>query len=84
LARYLPDIENHLHYRSVDVSSIKELAKRWYPTASVSRPTKAGAHRALNDILESVKELAFYRASFFVASPSRDATTAPDNVANDG
>jgi oligoribonuclease len=84
LARYLPDIENHLHYRSVDVSSIKELAKRWYPAASVSRPTKAGAHRALNDILESVKELAFYRSSFFVASPSSNTTTAPGNVANEG
>jgi oligoribonuclease len=84
LARYLPDIENYLHYRSVDVSSIKELAKRWYPTASVSRPTKAGAHRALNDILESVKELAFYRSSFFVASPSSNTTTAPGNIANEG
>ncbi|NBP17252.1 MAG: oligoribonuclease [Actinobacteria bacterium] len=84
LARYLPDIEHYLHYRSVDVSSIKELAKRWYPAASVSRPTKTGAHRALNDIRESVKELSFYRSSFFIASPSGDATTAPGNVTNDG
>jgi oligoribonuclease len=84
LARYLPDIEHYLHYRSVDVSSIKELAKRWYPAASVSRPTKTGAHRALNDIRESVKELSFYRSSFFIASPSGDAATAPGNVANDG
>ncbi|MFM7890356.1 MAG: oligoribonuclease [Actinomycetota bacterium] len=82
LARYLPEIENHLHYRSVDVSSVKELAKRWYPAASVSRPPKTGAHRALNDIRESVKELAFYRQSFFVPSPSGDGATTPRNTAN--
>ncbi|MFM7307100.1 MAG: oligoribonuclease [Actinomycetota bacterium] len=81
LARYLPEIENHLHYRSVDVSSVKELAKRWYPAASVSRPPKTGAHRALNDIRESVKELAFYRQSFFVPSPSGDGATTPRNTA---
>lgn len=82
LARYLPEIEQHLHYRSVDVSSVKELAKRWYPTASVSRPAKTGAHRALNDIRESVKELAFYRQSFFVASTSGNTATAPHDAAN--
>jgi oligoribonuclease len=82
LAKYLPDIENYLHYRSVDVSSVKELAKRWYPAASVSRPAKTGAHRALNDIRESVKELAFYRASFFVPSPRRDASTTPRDAAH--
>ncbi|MFM8968771.1 MAG: oligoribonuclease [Actinomycetota bacterium] len=82
LARYLPEIENHLHYRSVDVSSVKELAKRWYPAASVSRAPKTGAHRALNDIRESVKELAFYRQSFFVPSPSGDGATTPRNTAN--
>ncbi len=83
LARYLPDIENHLHYRSVDVSSIKELAKRWYPTATISRPTKTGAHRALNDIRESVKELSFYRRALFIPSPSGDATTTPRNAADE-
>jgi oligoribonuclease len=82
LAKYLPDIENYLHYRSVDVSSVKELAKRWYPAASVSRPPKTGTHRALNDIRESVKELKFYRESFFVPSPRRDAATAPADAAN--
>ena len=81
LAKYLPEIENHLHYRSVDVSSVKELAKRWYPAASVSRPTKAGAHRALNDIRSSVSELLFYRTSFFVPSPGRDSSTTPGNAA---
>ncbi|MFM8957515.1 MAG: oligoribonuclease [Actinomycetota bacterium] len=82
LACYLPEIENHLHYRSVDVSSVKELAKRWYPAASVSRAPKTGAHRALNDIRESVKELAFYRQSFFVPSPSGNGASAPRNTAN--
>jgi len=82
LARYLPDIDNHLHYRSVDVSSIKELAKRWYPAASVSRPPKTGVHRALNDIRESVKELAFYRQSFFVPSSSDNGATTPRDTAN--
>jgi oligoribonuclease len=82
LAKYLPDIENYLHYRSVDVSSVKELAKRWYPAAGVSRPPKTGTHRALNDIRESVKELKFYRESFFVPSPRRDATAAPADAAN--
>lgn len=82
LARYLPDIENYLHYRSVDVSSVKELAKRWYPNLSISRPTKTGAHRALNDIRESVKELSFYRASLFVPSASRDTPATPRDAAN--
>ncbi|MGA1168955.1 MAG: oligoribonuclease [Ilumatobacteraceae bacterium] len=84
LAKYLPDIENYLHYRSVDVSSVKELAKRWYPTTSISRPTKTGAHRALNDIRESVKELAFYRSTFFTPSPRVDASASPGNAAEEG
>lgn len=81
LAKYLPDIENHLHYRSVDVSSVKELAKRWYPSASISRPPKTGAHRALNDIRESVRELTFYREAFFVPSTSGNGATAPHDAA---
>jgi len=81
LAKYLPEIENHLHYRSVDVSSVKELAKRWYPTAGVSRPAKTGAHRALNDIRESVRELAFYRESFFVPSAGGNGATTPRHAA---
>ena len=65
LAAYLPEIEEYLHYRSVDVSTIKELAGRWYPEALASAPTKAGGHRALDDIRESVAELAFYRSTVF-------------------
>jgi oligoribonuclease len=67
LARYLPEIENHLHYRSVDVSTIKELVKRWYPGADTKRPFKAGNHRALGDVHESIAELRFYRERVFVA-----------------
>ncbi len=65
LARYLPEIENFLHYRSVDVSTIKELVKRWYPGLEITRPTKAGAHRALDDVQESIRELKFYRENIF-------------------
>lgn len=70
LARYLPDIENHLHYRSVDVSTIKELVKRWYPGTDNIRPFKLGNHRALGDIQESVNELRFYRERVFVPNAS--------------
>ena len=65
LARYLPDIEGWLHYRSVDVSTVKELGKRWYPDALKGRPDKDGRHRALDDIRESVTELRFYRETLF-------------------
>jgi oligoribonuclease len=65
LAAYLPDIENYLHYRSIDVSSVKELTKRWYPELTAGRPSKEGNHRALDDIRESVRELAYYRAHAF-------------------
>ena len=65
LAKYLPEIENYLHYRSVDVSTIKELVKRWYPGLEISRPAKAGAHRALDDVQESIRELKFYRENVF-------------------
>ncbi len=66
LAKYLPEIENYLHYRSVDVSSIKELSKRWYPKVGIDRPNKGGSHRAMDDIKESVRELQFYRDKLFV------------------
>ena len=66
LAAYLPEIENHLHYRSVDVSSVKELVRRWYPGLLNTRVQKAGSHRALDDIRESVLELQFYRQHIFV------------------
>ena len=65
LAAYLPEIEEYLHYRSVDVSTIKELASRWYPRAVAAAPPKAGGHRALDDIRESLAELAFYRTTVF-------------------
>ncbi len=65
LAAYLPEIESYLHYRSIDVSSIKELCRRWYPDALAGAPGKAGGHRALDDIRESVAELAYYRETIF-------------------
>jgi oligoribonuclease len=65
LARWLPEIEEHLHYRSVDVSSVKELAKRWYPDAVSKAPGKHGTHRALDDIRESIAELRYYREAVF-------------------
>jgi oligoribonuclease len=67
LTAYLPDIENFLHYRSVDVSTIKELARRWNPTALKGLPEKKEGHRALDDIRESLAELRFYREKLFVA-----------------
>ncbi len=69
LAAYLPEIEEWLHYRSVDVSSIKELSRRWYPEAVAGAPTKATSHRAMDDILESVAELAYYRQTVFRDPP---------------
>ena len=65
LAAYLPAIEDHLHYRSIDVSTIKELARRWYPDAVAGAPEKRGGHRALDDIRESVEELRYYRTAVF-------------------
>ena len=65
LAAYLPEIEEYLHYRSVDVSTVKELAGRWYPEALAAAPPKAGGHRALDDIRESVAELTYYRGAVF-------------------
>jgi oligoribonuclease len=77
LAAYLPDIENWLHYRSVDVSSIKELVKRWYPRLEGNRPPKQGSHRALDDIRASVEELRFYRSSVFLPGASPATPSAP-------
>jgi oligoribonuclease len=68
LAAYLPDIEEWLHYRSIDVSTVKELARRWYPQAAARAPGKVGTHRALDDIKESVAELAYYRSTIFAGS----------------
>ena len=65
LAAHLPEIEEYLHYRSVDVSTVKELARRWYPGVLDAAPAKAGGHRALDDIRESVAELAYFRSTIF-------------------
>jgi oligoribonuclease len=65
LALHLPEIEEYLHYRSVDVSTVKELCRRWYPEALAGAPDKAGGHRALDDIRESVEELRYYRSAVF-------------------
>jgi oligoribonuclease len=69
LAKYMPRIDRWLHYRNVDVSSIKELSRRWYPRAYIHAPAKDGGHRALADILESIRELAYYRQAVFVPEP---------------
>lgn len=66
LAALMPDIEAFLHYRSVDVSTVKELARRWAPAVAANAPVKQGSHRALDDIKESVKELAYYRDHLFI------------------
>lgn len=69
LARDMPELEGHLHYRMIDVSSIKELARRWYPRVFYGKPEKGLAHRALADIRESIRELEYYRRTVFVAPP---------------
>ena len=71
LARDMPELEEHLHYRVIDVSSIKELSRRWYPRAYFAAPEKSGGHRALADIRESIAELRYYRAAVFVDPPGR-------------
>jgi oligoribonuclease len=78
LTRYLPEIENHLHYRSIDVSSVKELCRRWYPNEYKERPSKKEGHRALADVLESINELRHYRQTIFkaVVSGTSDAELA--------
>jgi oligoribonuclease len=69
LSRDMPELDDHLHYRMIDVSSLKELAKRWYPRVYQSQPEKGLAHRALADIRESILELAYYRQTLFVPPP---------------
>ena len=71
IARYMPTLDGFLHYRSIDVSSIKELSRRWFPRAYFQAPGKAGGHRALDDILESIRELRYYRAAVFTDAPGR-------------
>ena len=78
LARYMPDLDTHMHYRLVDVSSIKELTKRWYPRAYFNTPEKTGNHRALADIRESIAELRYYRDAVMVPPPGPDTSTAKE------
>ena len=81
IARDMPQLDNYLHYRMVDVSSIKELARRWYPRVYFASPAKRGGHRALADITESVQELRYYRAAVFVPEPGPDSATAREIAA---
>jgi oligoribonuclease len=76
IARDMPQLDAYLHYRMVDVSSIKELARRWYPRTYFASPAKRGGHRALADIKESVQELRYYREAVFVPQPGPDSVTA--------
>ena len=76
LARDMPTLEQFLHYRIVDVSSIKELSRRWFPRAYYNAPAKSGNHRALADIRESIEELRYYRDAVFVPPPGPDGATA--------
>jgi oligoribonuclease len=69
ISKYMPALDAHLHYRNIDVSTIKELSKRWYPRAYFQAPKKDGGHRALADILESIEELKYYRSTVFVVAP---------------
>ncbi|MFN2559808.1 MAG: oligoribonuclease [Jatrophihabitans sp.] len=81
LTRDMPALDDHLHYRMIDVSSLKELAKRWYPRVYQSQPEKGLAHRALADIQESIVELAYYRQTLFVPPPGPTSDEAK-TVAN--
>ncbi len=76
LARDMPRLDSHLHYRMIDVSSVKELCRRWYPRVYYGQPAKGLAHRALADIKESIRELEYYRRTVFVAAPGPDVETA--------
>jgi oligoribonuclease len=76
LARDMPELDDHLHYRMVDVSSVKELARRWFPRVYFAQPPKGLAHRALADIVESVRELAYYRRTLFVDGPGPSTSQA--------
>jgi oligoribonuclease len=76
LARDMPALDAHLHYRMIDVSSIKELCRRWYPRVYFGQPAKGLSHRALADIRESIRELEYYRRTVFVPQPGPDVETA--------
>ena len=86
LAKYMPELDQYLHYRNVDVSSIKELSRRWMPRVYFNAPEKNGGHRALADILESIRELQYYRLAAFSADPgpsSEDAKAISEKVVNE-
>jgi oligoribonuclease len=83
LNRYMPELDSHLHYRNIDVSSVKELSRRWYPRVYFNMPKKDGGHRALADIKESIKELQYYRKTVFVELPgptSDEAKSAAESI----
>ena len=84
IARDMPELDAFLHYRMVDVSSIKELARRWYPRTYFASPPKRGGHRALADITESIQELRYYRETVFVPAPGLDSATARQIAARFG
>ncbi len=84
LAAYLPEIENFLHYRSVDVSSVKELVRRWYPQLGNGHANKVGNHRALDDIRESIAELRYYREHVFLPATPAPVPTADLDADGDG
>ena len=81
IARDMPELDTYLHYRMIDVSSIKELARRWFPRAYFASPDKHGGHRAMADIRESVQELRYYRDTVFVPLPGPDSVTAREIAA---
>ncbi|HEY5032281.1 MAG TPA: oligoribonuclease [Actinomycetes bacterium] len=78
LSRDMPELDAHLHYRLVDVSTLKELARRWYPRAYYNAPEKHGGHRALADILDSIEELKYYREALFVPAPGPDGSQSKE------
>ena len=84
LARDMPAFESYVHYRNVDVSSVKELARRWFPRAYYSAPAKSGNHRALADVRESIEELRYYRDAVFVPLPGPDSATAKEIASRHG
>ena len=81
ISKYMPSLDSRLHYRSVDVSSIKELSRRWYPRAYFNAPEKNGGHRALADILESIQELVYYRKAVFRDEPGLTSAQLADVAA---
>jgi oligoribonuclease len=81
ISRDMPKLDDYLHYRMIDVSSVKELARRWYPRAYFASPAKIGGHRALADIRESIAELRYYREAIFVPMPGPDTNTAREIAA---